>query len=272
MEKVPESNTKSLIDHLKTPLGLATVVGISAGIGLLVGLLHKKFTKKDKNLQNGQNNKESKNMFKMIKNTIKLENKYNSYSDELILMVYEFIAISAQDEFNELMNETEKQRISLVNDPKAYLQSLQDFEKSVTETVKNQLGKVVEEAGGVADLFLDVQAERQTVSQAIAHDYQKLIMKLRSKYERLRAEQQRKVTPELVREICEYQKELFEELETKSLLRVFGAKVIALLWVRDQVNQKFGVDITSRTYLKVAKELNNSDPGFREPSVVFANK
>ena len=255
MAKVEEKEN-SFLKKLTTPLGIGTALVVSAGIGLGLLFLKNKLQKSES---------EYDKILQKIKAKIEEEKDLNTYSDDLISLVYETVPLITQEEFNKFATTLEEEKIQVVDDIPKYCASVQKFGIGVGKVLDAAFAKIIQDAGGVPDLFLKAEGSRKNNSQKIFMKFQKLIGAMKSKTPK--PPNKHKITEELVKKVCAYESELFEELKGKDIKTVFPIPPIIMVWVPNKVYAKFGIDINSEEVAAVVQELMKKDPEFKKKAI-----
>ena len=253
MEKIQPKEKQTFLQKLKSPLGIGTAIGVSITLGLAIAYLKKKL-KGPKSLY--------QQLTEKIKEKIKDSNLTNPYTDELIILVYQCTPTIAQDHYDKALQiATEKQQ-GFIDDIPRYSEAVAEFGMELIKLLKDSYNKIIEEAGGLPNLFIQVEQQRRQASSQIRRVYMDMVAVLRQKHPS--RPNKKELTLEVVKETLKYQLKLFEDLASGAIKAEFPDPSLTVIWVPDKTYVKFGIDVTSEDYAQAMKKFIVVDLELRE--------
>ena len=237
-----EEKNNRFLKRLTTPLGIGTAIVVSAGLGFALYHLRKKLNKSDSKAQK---------LIERIREKIKEEQKTdpNTYSEELIKLVYECTPLVAQEKYNKIKLEWIKERTEALEDIPKYVEIGTKYSQKLVKQMLESMFQIVKEAGGSPQVFVTVERERRKNSKQAMLEYTKLLNLLDSRA--TARPNRKKLTVELVREVMEFQKELFTDMVKKGGRKKFKIPSMLAAWVIDKAYETFGVDAASQEFKKI---------------------
>ena len=254
MEKVEKMNL-SFVQKLKTPLGLGAAILVSTGIGITLKFLSSK-NKVEKDEENITAKSEYQILLEQIQDKLK-EEETESYSNELLKMVYECAPLITREEYKKLIQGSAQRRMQVLDNIPEYESEFDKLNQKVMQLLGNAFVRIIKEAGGSEGVFKISHQQGMSKSEEIQQGFENVIKELKS--EEKGQNSSFELTAELVKEICAYQEGAYKELIERGLKNHFKSPMSPILWVTDNLNRKFGIDTSSVEYKAAFEKLTNSD-------------
>ena len=271
MEKVEkiENEESSLLHKLTSPLGFGGLVLASTAIGFGFAFLQHRL-KKGKRLKKFELQKLTEKLISLVEE----EKESETYSDELIKLTYTCASLSKkiQKECSILVKKSFQERIKVLDDPDQYREVFDGFSSQLSQLLIRKICSIITDCRGDQKRFIASSFGRMRDSDDLRSSFYSLSKLMQSRSLMLSEHQnQTHISDNLAKEVFDYELGLYQDPETRQILKKLKDKAYVFNWVFDQIFQKFGIDGASKDFNIALVRLRGVDDEFRQKATIYRN-